>query len=214
MEALAFEVEDRVDDVLEHARSRDRALLRDVADEEDRHVIAFRDLEQAGRAFAQLRNATGGRADRVGGHRLDGIDHGEDRPHATDRLDDRAEIGLALHVDLAALDAEATGPQLDLRRGLLARYIKDVAPLGEGRGRLHQERALADPRVAAEQDARAAHDAAPEHTVELTDAGGDARLGVGGHVVQRDRRSGCACDTTTLRGCDHALLYQCVPAIA
>jgi hypothetical protein len=60
MESLAFEIEHGVDDVLEHAWARDGALLRDVTDQEDRHVVAFRDLEEARGAFAQLRDAPGG----------------------------------------------------------------------------------------------------------------------------------------------------------
>ncbi len=65
VEALALEIEDRVDDVLEHAWPSDRAFLCHVTDEEDRHVIALRDLEQPRRALAQLRHATGGGADHV-----------------------------------------------------------------------------------------------------------------------------------------------------
>jgi hypothetical protein len=54
VETFALEVEDGVDDVLEDARPRDRALLRDVADEEDRDVLPLRKLEEPRRAFAQL----------------------------------------------------------------------------------------------------------------------------------------------------------------
>ena len=52
MKALALEVQDGVDDVLEDARAGDRALLGDVADQEDWYVLPLRELEQPGRALA------------------------------------------------------------------------------------------------------------------------------------------------------------------
>src|SRR5258705_8235786 len=213
MEALSLEIEHGVDDVLEHARARDRALLGDMTDEKDRYVVTFRDLEESRGALAQLRHATGRGADHVGGHRLDRVDHGEDRPHLADRLDDRAEVGFAQHVDAAAVDAETARAQLDLCSGLLPRYIKDAAALGQRGGGLHEHRALADPGVAAEQDERTAHDTAAENAIEFAETGREALLGVGRDFVQRDRRTRSARNTTPLGGCDHALLYQCVPAI-
>src|SRR5206468_12437106 len=74
VETLALEVEDGVDDVLEDARPRDRALLRDVADEEDRNVLALRELEEPRGALAELRDPAGSGRDLVGVHRLDRVD--------------------------------------------------------------------------------------------------------------------------------------------
>ena len=93
VEALALEIEDRVDDVLQNARARDRALLGHMSDEEDRDIVAFRELEKARGALAKLRDAAGRRRDRVGVHRLDRIDDHEDRTHAADGFDDRSEVG-------------------------------------------------------------------------------------------------------------------------
>ena len=56
-----------------------------------------------------------------------------------DRLAHGAEIRLREDQDVPALDAEAAGAQLDLRRGLLARHIQDGAALRERRGCLHEE---------------------------------------------------------------------------
>src|SRR5439155_646769 len=144
VEALALEIEDRVDDVLEDARPRDRALLRDVANEEDRHVLPLREFEEPRRALPQLRHPAGGRDDRVRVHRLDRVDDSEDGPHLANRLDDRAEIGLRENQDAVAGDAESTRSHLDLVRRRRARYIEDGA-LGRERGRrLHQKGALSD----------------------------------------------------------------------
>src|SRR5690606_10659908 len=57
-------------------------------------------------------------------------------------------------------------------RGLLGARVEHAAA-GERtvRGDLEQERRLADARLAAEQDGGAGNEPAPEHTVELADAG-------------------------------------------
>jgi hypothetical protein len=49
--------------------------------------------------------------------------------------------------------------------------------LGQPLRRLQQERAFANPRLAAEQDERARHHAPAQHAVELVDACGQARFG-------------------------------------
>ena len=67
---------------------------------------------------------------------------------------------------------EPLGAQLHLRGRLLARDVEHLAAgggeVGEGGG---GERGLADAGSAADQDERAGHHPAPEHAVELADAG-------------------------------------------
>src|SRR5207253_939340 len=74
VEALALEIEDRVDDVLQDPRPRDVALLRHVTHEEDRDVVTLRDLQEPRCALAQLRHAAGRGTDDLRAHRLDRID--------------------------------------------------------------------------------------------------------------------------------------------
>ena len=57
--AVALELEHAVDEVLEHARPRDRAVLRDVADEDRGDAALLRDAEQARRRLAHLRDGAG-----------------------------------------------------------------------------------------------------------------------------------------------------------
>ncbi len=52
--AIAFELEDAVDQVLEHARPRHGTVLRDVADEEDRNAALLRDPQQPRGRLAHL----------------------------------------------------------------------------------------------------------------------------------------------------------------
>ena len=72
---IALEIEHRVHDVLQHARPGDRALLGDVADDEERGAALLRVARELRGAFAQLRDRPGRRLQRLGPERLDRIHH-------------------------------------------------------------------------------------------------------------------------------------------
>ena len=89
----------------------------------------------------------------------------------------------------AWLKPEPLGAQAHLRDRLLARDVGDAMPRGgQRRGGLHQQRRFADAGVAADQDHRAAHEAAARHAVELGDAGRRARglVRLAGQPLQRE----------------------------
>ena len=74
------------------------------------------------------------------------------------------------------LNAEAPGAQADLRRRFFAGDIGDAcAALGEAGSDLKQERRLADPGIAADQERRAGHQSAAAGAVEFGVAGEQAR---------------------------------------
>ena len=58
--ALAFEIEDGIDHVLDHARAGDRAFLGDMADEHQRSARFLGPAHQFLRAGADLRHRAGG----------------------------------------------------------------------------------------------------------------------------------------------------------
>ena len=58
---LAFEVQHRVDDVLERLRSGEAAVLRDVADEDGRDVLSLRGKQKLRGGLAHLPDAAGRR---------------------------------------------------------------------------------------------------------------------------------------------------------
>ena len=94
---VALEVEDGVDDVLEHARAGDRAFLRHVADEDDDDVALLREPRQLRRAFAHLRDAARRRGQRFGVRGLDRVDDDDFRRLGGDGRDDRFELDLGQH---------------------------------------------------------------------------------------------------------------------
>ena len=74
--AIALELEHAVDEVLEHARARDGAVLRHVADEDCGDVVLLRDAEQPGKPPAPVDRARC-RAHVGGVQGLDRVDHAD-----------------------------------------------------------------------------------------------------------------------------------------
>ena len=72
---VALEVEHRVDHVLEDPRPGDRALLGDVADEEDGDTGLLREADERGGRLADLRDAPGRAGDLAREDGLDGIEY-------------------------------------------------------------------------------------------------------------------------------------------
>ena len=172
---LAFEIEHRVDDVLERLRTGDVAVLGDVADQERRDVVALRGEQELRRRFAHLADAAGRGLELQREHRLHGIDDDQRRPDAADLFEDALDAGLGEQVERRIADAEPIAARFDLMLGFFAGRIQHGADrLREVRGGLQQQRRLADARLAAEQHERSGNDAAAEHAIELADAGRDA----------------------------------------
>ena len=57
---LPFKVENCIHDMFQHARTGDCAFFSDMPDQEHGHTTAFRQLAQACRTFAHLRDRTRG----------------------------------------------------------------------------------------------------------------------------------------------------------
>ena len=116
--ALALEVDDRVDQVLERLRPGDRAVLGHVADEDDGDPVALGEIHQAQRRFADLADAAGGPVELVDGRGLDRVDDDDDRPLGPGRLDDPPDVVLRQDADAlrrrAGQQAETGGPEADL----------------------------------------------------------------------------------------------------
>jgi len=72
--ALAFEAQHRIDHMLEHARTGDRPVLGDVADEDHGSAMLLGEADQLLRARADLADRARRALDQVAVHRLDRID--------------------------------------------------------------------------------------------------------------------------------------------
>ena len=200
---LALEVDDRVDEVLERLRTGDRAVLRHVADEDDGDAVALREVHQPERRLADLADAAGGPVELVHGRRLDRVDDDDHRAFGPGGIHDPPDVVLRQHADTVRRrtrqQPETGGPESHLARGLLARRVQHRTPAGRprqsGRG-LEEERRLADPRLAADEDERSRDEPAAEDAVELVDADaqtrqvrvGDGREAGRGAARHRSRR--------------------------
>src|SRR5881409_647766 len=188
MRAVALEVEDGVDQVLEHARAGERALLGHVADEKAGDTARLRARDQQRRRLAHLSHAAGRGAERAGVQRLDRVDDDGGGMRLADQLRHtlRRRLGDDQHARLG--HAETVGAQPHLLRRLLARDVEDGQALARERAAgLEGERRLSDARVAAHQHDRARDEAAPQHAVQLRETGGAAERRAGGDGGERPR---------------------------
>ena len=191
LEAVAFQVEHGIDDVLQHARPGDDAFLGDVPDDEDRHPGGFGQLAQAAGALAHLRDRPG-RGVHLGD--VDGLDRVDDEQlglHGADVLEDGVEVGLGDQVELG----RAAGCSCSRRAARILIWRSDSSPEtystlrcgGHLQGHLQHQGGFADAGVAADQDDRAGHDAAAQDAGELADGDGDAAFAVALDLIQAAR---------------------------
>ena len=104
--ALALELQHAVDEVLEHARPGERALLGDVADEQDRGARLLRHPGDAAGDLAHLADRAG-RAGQLGRvQRLHGVDDADLGPLDLERGHDGLEVGLGDDVVTTGLNFE------------------------------------------------------------------------------------------------------------
>ena len=173
MVAVALELQNAVDEVLEHARAGDGAVLRHVADQDRRDTALLRDAQQASRRFADLRDRARRGSELGGVERLHGIDHAHGGPLALERRADGLELRLRedLHVRRAA---ETRGAKLHLRHRLLACDEQRTSRLAHRPERHQQQRGLPDARLTADEDERGRNEASAEDAIELWNACPDA----------------------------------------
>ena len=185
--AVALELEHAVDEMLEHSRPRDRAVLRHVADEDRRDAEFLRHAQQPRRRLAHLPDRTGRGAELCRVERLHGVDHADGGPLDTQRLADGLELGLGEDLDVPA-------PPSRSARSLTC--ATDSSPVtSSARARLARSRAgrmrssvdLPTPGSPPSSTSEAGHKPASEHAVELRDAGGDPRRLLDLHLDEPER---------------------------
>ena len=177
MVAVALELEHAVDEVLEHARAGDGAVLRHVADEDRRDALLLRDAQEPRRPpRAPARRSRAPSRARPSRASAPSRSRRRRAARCSSVAQTVVELGLGEDLDVA--------PR---RRGASARsftWATDSSPVTSSARRpsraiapsAHQEqRRLADARLAADEDERRRHEPAAEHAVELGDPGGDPR---------------------------------------
>ena len=120
--------------------------------------------------------------------RLHGVDHAHVGALLLERRADGVEIRLRQDADRLG-PAQACGSERDLGRGLLPGHEQCASPGPSDRAqRAQEERGLADPRLAADEDERGGHEPSSEHAVELGNSGRDPLPFARRDVAERRRR--------------------------
>jgi hypothetical protein len=180
--ALALEGEHGIDEVLQCLRPRDRAVFRDVADEDDRDSLRLGELHQAQGSAADLADAPRRAVEIVDRRGLDRVDDEERGRLREGDLGDPVDRRLGKDPDPGrrpVKQAESLGAETDLGDRFLAGRVQDAQGArtrGDPGGRLEEERRLAYPRLAADEDERTRDEPAAEDAVELRDADREPRL--------------------------------------
>ena len=112
--ALAFEIQNGIDDVLERFRAGNRSVFGDVADQEDGDRAVLCQQQELMSDFPHLRNRSGRRLDQRGENRLDGIDDNRRRLEPLDFVKNVFEICLGQQIKILGLNAQALAAQFDL----------------------------------------------------------------------------------------------------
>ena len=95
MVLVALELYDGIDDVLQNLRTGQRALLGDVADENDGNAARLGKAQQSRGTLAHLGNGTGRGLDVLGHDGLDGVDDDKLWLHLFDMVEDGLQLVFA-----------------------------------------------------------------------------------------------------------------------
>ncbi len=216
MAALAFEVEHRVDHVLEDARAGDQAFLGDVADKQENEAAALRQPDQFLSRRANLGDGARRGLQRIDVERLDGIDDhhigGVGRVKAGRDIAHRRRGG---KLDGGFAQRQTVGAELELIDGFLTGNVGAPRRAGQGGGDLKQQRRFADARVAGDQQYRARNQPAAGDAIKLADTADPPR---DGDDITGERGEGEPASALAAKPLRHAvggaLLDQGVPCAA
>lgn len=185
--AVPFEGQHRVDEVLERFRPRERAVLCDMADQDDRHVLFLREplKDQRGRP-----NLSDGARRRGNGLRDDGLHRIDDHEGWRKRFRLPAgELGVGLREDEEVGHERVEPPRAEShlpRRFLSGDEQHLSARFREPFRSLQEQCRLSDARLSADEHDRARHEPAAEHTVEVGKPGRQARRVLFGDLADGD----------------------------
>ena len=187
---VTFKAQDHVHQMLKQLGARQGAFLGHVADQDDRHAGFLGQEREFDRTPAKLGDGTGP----TGGisrallgatgpgpdpRHLDGIE--DEQPHLEPHrlLEDPGEVGFSQDIEplgrRTVSQTQSICAHAYLGGTFLAAGIENTTARAERTGHLHEQGALADTGVTAQQDRPTGHEPTAQHPVDLFDAGGHSR---------------------------------------
>ena len=221
-EAIPFEGEHRIHEVLEHLRAGQHPLLGDVTHQQQRCGLTLGQPLQSRRTFPHLTHRPGGTGEVRVMERLDAVDDRHGRPQGLQFLQDQLQIGFSQQLQVGGPCTRQPLPaQLHLLSRFLSTDVEHGAVAGHGRSALEQQGALADAWVASHQHQRSGHQSTAEDTIKFPRTGLQPLQGL---IIQGRHRRGptghrplirVRGDATTTAICGRLrLLNQRIPAAA
>jgi len=117
---VALEIQHGVDNVLEYTRAGERAVLGDMADQDQAGAALLGKARELRGTLAHLGDRTRGRLQGLRVHRLDRIDDRHARAGFAQRVQDALEVDLGEHLQLGWRKLQTMRAQRHLFAGLLA----------------------------------------------------------------------------------------------
>ncbi len=184
MITLAFEIQNRVHNVLERFGPGEIAILGHVSYEENRSAGGFGEIKKLRRHLTNLADTPrGGREPgRVDGLRR--IEHHQCRILAFERFENPIQVRFGEKKKRWRFDPESLPAKLYLPFRLLSADVNHRGrPLGHIRRHLKQQSRLPDPGISPEKNQRARNHPSPENAIELVDSRPDAHRVIGAHLA-------------------------------
>ena len=203
---VAFELKHRVDDMLQHLRSRQASFLIYMSDEDDRRAGFLRELQDGSRALSDLHDAARRGVDAFGRYGLDGVDDHQIRRNVPDMREDLFQRRFAGDKQAVAFGVgDTVGPHLQLAAAFLARDVEHLL-VGKAQDSLQHEGRLSDSRFASDQRKRSFHQPSSEHPVQLFIVHVDALFVARHDFFQVLRLRACSLDSVSHMFC-HGRLF-------
>ena len=164
-----------------------------MADEDGRDTAGLGHARERGSALPDLYDRT---RRRVTVGIVDGLDRVKDEDIGIVLLHEGKDVGKGRRrrdAQAGIDDAEPFGPQPDLRRRFLGGHVEDLVPVRQGGGCLQEQRGLAGPGFATEQDHRPGHQSTAQDPIQLTNAHGQPLGGVAGDLREQRSRQADVC---------------------
>ena len=172
MVAVALEIHDRIDHVLQDARPCDLTVLGDMPDKNRDAPRILREHHQVKCAFAKLRGTSGSPRKVFLIDRLDRIDDEHLRLDLCRLLQNFFEASLAKQKHVGTRHVQALATQLDLHRAFFAAHIEAPYSGGcHGGERGQHQGGLSDSRIATDEHQGTWCKPAPQHPVKFSIGG-------------------------------------------
>src|SRR5262245_30734470 len=170
----SFEVQNRIDDMLECFRSRKRTIFCDVANQKNGDFVFLTPKQQPRRNLTHLTNAAGCHFELFTKSRLHRVDNYNPRTKIFSRSKYLFDRHLGVNMKTIRAELQALASHFDLLCGFFTGGIQDSSRRGQVAGDVQHEGRLAHSWITTKQHQRTGNDPSTQDPIEFLNAGRNA----------------------------------------